>query len=167
MGILLRVPQRATTQVGGLNERSLRGISGALLERPDARLVFGAGHPVAALVRGCRRAHKYPLLPLATGRALAAGSLGPGVHHHQPLSDRAHLPGTTPGGALPRRAAPLRHGISLAPAARVRVADARGRVEGWRRRQQDTDRRAAGRIDLHRDLWHAGGPPTGRISDDA
>src|SRR5262245_30747433 len=78
------------------------------------------------------------------------GPLGPGVHHHQSFSDRAHLPGTTPRGALRRRAAALQHGISLAPAARVRVVDARGRMEGWRCGKQDADRGSAGRIDLHR-----------------
>src|SRR4029450_8103105 len=119
---------------------SSRRVARVFLERPAAGLVFGAGHPVAALVCRGRSAHQHALFPASTHGAVAAGPLGAGVHGDQPLPDLADLPRAPARRALGRRAETLRPRLPVSPSARVRLADAGGRVEKRLGRRADPDR---------------------------
>src|SRR5215831_13026988 len=80
------------------------------------------------------------------------------LYEHQPVSDLAHLHEATPGGAVPRRADTLRHGVPLAHAARLRRPRHGGRMERWGDRRQDTERGTSGVVRLCRDTGRDTGP---------
>src|SRR4029453_4593653 len=96
---------------------SSRRLPRAFLERPAAGLVFGAGHPVAALVCRGRSAHQHALFPASTHGAVAAGPLGAAFHGTQPLPDLGALPPAPARRAPGRRAETLRPRLPVPPSA--------------------------------------------------
>ena len=70
-----RPPVQRSGTSGGAHERSPRRFTGEFLEYPDARILFGAGDSVAALVCRGRCSYQHPLLPLAAGCPLATDPL--------------------------------------------------------------------------------------------
>src|SRR5215475_12796274 len=110
---------RGETFRGGSNEHSTCRLSGAFFQCLDARVVLCPGYSVAALVCRGRRAHQYPLLPVAAHYSMAAGYLGARVHGHQSVSDPPHISGKAPSSPFRRRTEALRDGVWITAAARI------------------------------------------------